>query len=793
MKSLFTLIFSLLLAFPMFAQPSTNAPVPPARDAADVISVYGDAYTNLMNVDYDPNWGQSGHTMVDPAFDPGTGDLVLAYPNFNYQGTDFNNNNQDAALMEFIHIDIWVPMGTNRLVKMSPIDNSGNGPAEVLVDVPIVPGSWNSVDLAKTDFGGMSWGSVFQLKFDGQFNGDGTPNANGFDIYLDNIYFWKNPTVSGSDASLSDIQVDGVSIPGFSPGVPNYTVGLPGGTTVVPQVTSAITADPNATSVITQATSLPGTATVDVTSQNGSNMVSYTVDFVINVPSTSPPDPTQPEADVVSIYSDTYTNITVDNYDPNWGQSGHNMVDPTFDPGTGNFTLAYPNFNYQGTDFAANAQDLSSMEFLHVDIWVPAGLGRLVKVSPIDNSGNGPGEVLVDIPIVEGSWSSVDLPMSSFVDMSWTSVIQMKFDGQFNADGSANPAPYNIYLDNIYFWRDGTISPDDASLASLAVDGTGINGFDSEVTSYTYTVAPGTTVIPQVSATATDANASVTITQATALPGDATVEVVSADGTVTETYTVSFVNDAPLTAAPDPTINEANVISMYSDVYTDVAVDTWNTTWSEATLEDITIEGNATKKYTNLNFNGVETIGTPIDATTMDNFHIDVWSPNSTEVRIKLVDFLGDGFAGSNGDTEAELTFNIANGEWNSLIIPLQDFISNGMTAVNDLNQLIISAAPAGETILYVDNVYFSGVIISTEETIQPENRITIFPNPISNGQALQFDKTVKAIEIIDINGRSIAQSVNNTMILSNINPGLYLVKLTNEENKVQLSKLMVK
>jgi hypothetical protein len=35
----------------------------------------------------------------------------------------------------------------------------------------------------------MTWNSVFQMKFDGQ------SGANPSTIYLDNIYFWKNPVI----------------------------------------------------------------------------------------------------------------------------------------------------------------------------------------------------------------------------------------------------------------------------------------------------------------------------------------------------------------------------------------------------------------------------------------------------------------------------------------------------------------------------------------------------------------------------------------------------------------------
>ncbi len=170
--------------------PTDNATDPEARDAENVISIYGDTYSTLGGITYDPNWGQSGLGQVNPAFDPGTGNVVLAYPNFNYQGTEIPA--QNASGMEYLHVDIWVPAGTDRLVKVTPIDNSGNGPSEVLVNVPLIPGSWNSVDIPKADFTGMSWDNVFQLKFDGQFNGDGSANTTPFDVYVDNIYFWKN-------------------------------------------------------------------------------------------------------------------------------------------------------------------------------------------------------------------------------------------------------------------------------------------------------------------------------------------------------------------------------------------------------------------------------------------------------------------------------------------------------------------------------------------------------------------------------------------------------------------------
>ncbi len=94
---------------------------------------------------------------------------------------------------------------------------------------------------------------------------------------------------SGEDASLSDLQVDGTTIDGFSPFVENYIYGLPEGTVDVPQITSATPTDPDVTGlVITQATAIPGDATVVVTSANGNVTKTYTVSYAIINPLTLP-------------------------------------------------------------------------------------------------------------------------------------------------------------------------------------------------------------------------------------------------------------------------------------------------------------------------------------------------------------------------------------------------------------------------------------------------------------------------------------------------------------------------
>lgn len=85
-----------------------------------------------------------------------------------------------------------------------------------------------------------------------------------------------------------------------------------------------------------------------------------------------------------------------------------------------------------------------------------------------------------------------------------------------------------------------TVQSTDATLNSLKVSNKAVSGFRADSLTYTYSVAYLDTVIPQISAELNDETASLIITQATAVPGAATVLVTAQAGN-TLTYTVNFV------------------------------------------------------------------------------------------------------------------------------------------------------------------------------------------------------------------------------------------------------------
>ena len=131
----------------------------------------------------------------------------------------------------------------------------------------------------------------------------------------------KHQQLQGTDSSLSALTVDGSSIADFGALQTSYSVELPAETTVVPTV-AATTTDTNASAVVTAATSIPGTTTIAVTAQDGVTTNTVSIAWTLDSkPQLLPPTPSQDSADVISVYSDAYTDNIATNLNPDWGQA----------------------------------------------------------------------------------------------------------------------------------------------------------------------------------------------------------------------------------------------------------------------------------------------------------------------------------------------------------------------------------------------------------------------------------------------------------------------------------------
>lgn len=154
-----------------------TAPAPaeaPTHDAADVFSIYSDAYTagTWFNIG---NWNQS---TVATEVTLAEGDNAYLLENYNHMGWEMNDNQSigDLSEMEYLHVDVYPVTETS--FKISPV-----GGGESLQDcTPLVAGQWNAFDVPMKAFTNVDPKNIIQIKFDG---------GTGGSLFIDNVYFWK--------------------------------------------------------------------------------------------------------------------------------------------------------------------------------------------------------------------------------------------------------------------------------------------------------------------------------------------------------------------------------------------------------------------------------------------------------------------------------------------------------------------------------------------------------------------------------------------------------------------------
>lgn len=322
-----------------------------------------------------------------------------------------------------------------------------------------------------------------------------------------------------------------------------------------------------------------------------------------------------------------------------------------------------------------------------------------------------------------------------------------------------------------------------ATLSDLKVDGTTISGFDGAVKSYTYKLAAGTTTIPQITATTYISGATTVITQATAIPGDATVVVTATDGSTTDTYTVSFKDVLPSTAAPTPPArNAADVISLYSDAYTDVASN-FDAGWCGASsVSEISVAGNATMAYAGNACQGI-VLNAGVDASAFTNLHVDIYIEAGTDLTSSVFNLK---FVNQPGAAALEMNLNVASspaliaGQWLSvdLTVDLTNFTGfKEFGITSNLNNKV-----------WYDNLYaYKGTPLSVRE-IDEFNFVT-YPNPVENTLNVSAGVVVDAVSIFDLTGREVMRAAPNATAFSldvaDLNKGLYLVTVKAGEQEL--------
>ncbi len=240
---------------------------------------------------------------------------------------------------------------------------------------------------------------------------------------------------------------------------------------------------------------------------------------------------------------------------------------------------------------------------------------------------------------------------------------------------------------------------------------------------------------------------------------------------------------APTVAAPAPPARSPqNVISIFSDAYTDISVDTFDTSWCPGTTTEVMVAGNATKVVTGLGCEGVEFVTGRFNATDFGFFHIDIWTDSPTtdkSFNMKFSDWDGTGgevsaieFSTTNASTPALPSTNP--GTWISLEIPLTSW-SAGSRA--DLVQFIITSDLGT---VYYDNLYLHNNNLSTDDFASAQFKA--FPNPTNGNWNISSSTIINKVSVYDILGKqvvSFAPNANEVVIdASSLTSGIYFARI---------------
>jgi hypothetical protein len=468
----------------------------------------------------------------------------------------------------------------------------------------------------------------------------------------------------------------------------------------------------------------------------------------------APNPPVRNEADVISAYSDSYTDITVNEWNPGWGQA----TTLTYIEIDGNNTLLYENLDFTGivTDYD-NPTDLTEMTHVHFDYWTKDATELGLKL--VNTAVDPVSEDVRMVPTVElGGWASIDIPLDEYL-MDRSALTQILFI-------SSNTT---VYVDNLYFYTETSSAPAEAapvptanaadviSLYSDAYTNITINewnpgwgqtttltnieieenntllyellDFTGIVTDYDnptdlsdmtyvhfdYWTNDATELSLKIVNTAVDPVSedtkevpslilgswiSVDIPLAdysTDMSGVTQLLFVSAGATVyiDNLYFYKESADEPTKAAPTPTTDAGQVISLYSDAYTNITVNEWNPGWGQTTtLTNVELEGNNTLLYETLDFTGIVTdYDNPTDVSAKTHVHFDYWTNDATTLALKLVNTVAS-------SEDIEFVSPITLGSWVGVDIPLSDYDMD----LTSVTQLLFESSSSK---VYIDNLYF--------------------------------------------------------------------------------------
>jgi hypothetical protein len=290
------------------------------------------------------------------------------------------------------------------------------------------------------------------------------------------------------------------------------------------------------------------------------------------------------------------------------------------------------------------------------------------------------------------------------------------------SEGPENGNGYSFWVDEVKFEKLGTLAHGQASILNGSnIAETTFVGVNSNIDGAiaTFNMPNGVNQAVTISSSYLEfisSNPSVASVDSNGLvtslsPGTAVITAKFGDDVATGSLTVNC--QGTFVHAPTPTRNSANVISIFSDTYTNVPVNYYNgywQPWQTTVSNDFAVAGDNVLNYGIFNFVGIEYSSPPVNATTMTHVHLDVYFPGpiapGRQLRVIVVDFGAGGVFGGGDDTRHSTTFTaptLVSQNWVSIDIPFSAM--PGLLSRSNLAQLILEGGDG--SVLYVDNIYY--------------------------------------------------------------------------------------
>ena len=247
-------------------------------------------------------------------------------------------------------------------------------------------------------------------------------------------------------------------------------------------------------------------------------------------------------------------------------------------------------------------------------------------------------------------------------------------------------------------------------------------------------------------------------------------------------------NPEPNVAAPTPTENVSDVISIFSDTYTNISGVDLNPNWNQSTTtSEVSIQGNNTLKYKNLNYQGTDFSGNQQDVSSMTHLHFDYWTADATQLDFYLINATTGGAGEKFYDVDVEDGITTQN--WISINVPLTHFTNQGFT-LNDIMQFKV----VGNGTVFLDNMYFVNNPSLTVNEFGIED-ILVLSNPTSEKWTINTSNNIiKSLSIYNLLGKEVIVMTPNsnkvTVFASHLKRGIYIAKINTDKGSEAIKLL---